>query len=176
MDRPRSPVQDAGRWVRSIPPRWCSPVAKHEERGRLPAVGRDDPARRCLFDCPGRPTRPPRLPPRRATGGGLELPPVHGLLKPARDHTGNPGRSSLLSVTSSMWLWLWLSPSPSFYLLLTRLPPATTTLVIGTPAHLPCVWPLLPPPAAPPWRRRRCPFEPSLAGVGQRRPRGGHGP
>ena len=36
MDRPRSPVQDAGRWVRSIQPLWCPPAAKHEKRGRLP--------------------------------------------------------------------------------------------------------------------------------------------
>ena len=36
MDRPRSPVKDAGRWVRSIQPLWCPPMAKHEERGRLP--------------------------------------------------------------------------------------------------------------------------------------------
>ena len=70
MDQPRSPVQDAGLWVRSIPPLGCSPVAKHEERDCLP-VGRDDPARRCLFDCQWRPTKPPRLPPRRPEGGGL---------------------------------------------------------------------------------------------------------
>ena len=43
MDRPRSPVQDAGRWVRSIPPLGCSPVAKHEERGRLPHLGETTP-------------------------------------------------------------------------------------------------------------------------------------
>ena len=66
MDRPRSPVQDAGRWVRSIPPLWYSPVAKHEERGRLPAVGRDDPACGCLFDCQWRLIQPPRSPPRRS--------------------------------------------------------------------------------------------------------------
>ncbi len=45
MDRPRSPVKDAGLWLRSIQPLGCPPVAKHEERGRLPTVGRDDPAR-----------------------------------------------------------------------------------------------------------------------------------
>ena len=45
MDRPRSPVKDAGLWVRSIQPLGCPPVAKHEEPGRLPsAVGRDAPA------------------------------------------------------------------------------------------------------------------------------------
>ena len=36
MDRPRSPVKDAGLWLRSIQPLGCPPVAKHEERGRLP--------------------------------------------------------------------------------------------------------------------------------------------
>ena len=55
MDRPRSPVKDAGLWVWSIQPLGCPPVAKHEERGRLPLVGRDDPARWILFDCQGRP-------------------------------------------------------------------------------------------------------------------------
>ena len=38
MDRPRSLVQDAGLWLRSIQPLWCPPVAKHEERGRLPRI------------------------------------------------------------------------------------------------------------------------------------------
>ena len=42
MDRPRSPVQDAGLWVRSIPPLGCSPVAKHEERG-APPLGETTP-------------------------------------------------------------------------------------------------------------------------------------
>ena len=32
----------------------------------------------------GGPTEPPRLPPRRALGSGPGLPPVHGLLQPAR--------------------------------------------------------------------------------------------
>ena len=43
MDRPRSLVQDAGLWVRSIQPLWCSPAAKHEERGRLPLLGETTP-------------------------------------------------------------------------------------------------------------------------------------
>ena len=87
MDRPRSPVQDAGRWVRSIQPLWCPPVAKHEERGRPPAVGRDDPARWRLFDCQWRLIEPPQLPPRRPLGAGPRLPPVHRLLQPARHGT-----------------------------------------------------------------------------------------
>ena len=71
MDRPRSLVKDADRWLRSIQPLRCPPAAKHEERGRLPAVGRDDPARWRLFDCQWRPIKPPELPPRRATGAGF---------------------------------------------------------------------------------------------------------
>ena len=86
MDRPRSPVKNAGLWLRSIQPLRCSSAAKHEERGSLPAVGRDDPARWRLFDCHWRPIKPPRLPPRRAWGGGLGLLPVHRLLQPARGH------------------------------------------------------------------------------------------
>ena len=85
MDRPRSPVQDAGRWVRSIPPLWCLLVDKHEEWGRLPADGRDGPARWRLFDCQWRLTQPPGYSPRRASGRGLGLLlPVHRLLQPAR--------------------------------------------------------------------------------------------
>ena len=85
MDRPRSPVQDAGRWVRSIQPLGCLPVDKHEERGRLPAVGRDSPARGCLFDCQRRLTQPPGFSPRPAwEGGPWDLSPVHRLLQPAR--------------------------------------------------------------------------------------------
>ena len=86
MDRPRSQVQDAGIWVRSIQPLGCPPVAKHEKRGRLPFVGRDDPARWRLFDCQRQPHRAAWVnatPPGRAAGFGLS--PVHGLLKPARD-------------------------------------------------------------------------------------------
>ena len=85
MDRPRSPVQDAGRWVRSIPPLGCSPLAKHEERGRLPSLGETAP----LFVAysivsSGPPSRPGcRCATLRAAGFGL-LPPVHRLLQPAR--------------------------------------------------------------------------------------------
>ena len=43
MDRPRSLVKDAGLWVRSIQPLWCRPVAKHNERGRLPPLGETTP-------------------------------------------------------------------------------------------------------------------------------------
>ena len=67
MDRPRSLVQDAGLWLRSIQPLGCPPVAKHEERGRLPRNWERRP--RSLapirLSCQGRPTQPPRLPPRR---------------------------------------------------------------------------------------------------------------
>ena len=43
MDRPRSLDKDAGRWVRSIQPLGGPPVAKHEERGRLPLLGETTP-------------------------------------------------------------------------------------------------------------------------------------
>jgi len=67
MDRPRSRVQDAGRGVRSIPPGVRSPVAKHEERGRLPAVGRDEPRSLAPIRLSGGgPVEPPRLSLRRA--------------------------------------------------------------------------------------------------------------
>ena len=72
MDRPRSLVKDAGIWVRSIQPLECPPVAKHEERGRLPRNWERRP--RSLtpirLSCQGRPTEPPRLPPRRFLGSG----------------------------------------------------------------------------------------------------------
>ena len=47
MDRPRSPVKDAGRVGAVHSAAWVviAGRAKHEERGRLPAFGRDDPAR-----------------------------------------------------------------------------------------------------------------------------------
>ena len=131
MDRPRSPVKDAGRWVRSIPPLWCLLVDKHEERGRLPAVGRDDPARGSLFDCqwaatmsrPGsrraalQAARPGTY--RRFTGCSYR--PVAA---------GNSRCSLLLCFTSSML-------SPTYCPLLTWLPPVTKVApAIGLP-HFP---------------------------------------
>ena len=61
MDRPRSPVQDAGLWVRSIPPLGCPPVAKHEERGRLPRSWERRPRSLAPIRLSGqwRPTEPP---------------------------------------------------------------------------------------------------------------------
>ena len=86
MDRPRSPVKDAGLWVRSIQPLRCPPVAKHEERGRLPRRWERRPrslmpirlsgaALRSCPDC--------RRSVLRATGRGC--PPVPRLLQPGRD-------------------------------------------------------------------------------------------
>ena len=89
MDRPRSlvQVQDAGLWVRSIQPLGCPPVAKHEERGRLSTVGRDDPARWRLFDCQVRGSPLSRPGCRRAAfwAASPGLSPVHRLVQPARD-------------------------------------------------------------------------------------------
>ncbi len=64
--------------MRSIQPLGCSPVAKHEERGRLPTVGRDDPARWRLFDCQVSGGQETAAPPGRAAS--------FGLLPPARDY------------------------------------------------------------------------------------------
>ncbi len=72
MDRPRSLVKDAGLWLRSIQPLGCPPVAKHEERGRLPLSWERRPRSLApirLSD-QGQPIEPPWLPPRRALGGG----------------------------------------------------------------------------------------------------------
>ena len=84
MDRPRSPVKDAGRWVRSIQPLWCPPTAKHEERGRLPCWERRPrslaPIRLSLAAHQAAPVEPATL---YAAGPGSL--PVHRLLQPALD-------------------------------------------------------------------------------------------
>ena len=43
MDRPRSPVQDAGRWCGPFRRLDVRRVVKHEERGRLPQLGETTP-------------------------------------------------------------------------------------------------------------------------------------
>ena len=84
MDRPRSLVKDADRWLRSIQPLWCPPAAKHEERGRLPRWERRPrslaPIRLSLAAHQAAPVDLAAL---RAAGPGFL--PVHRLLQPARD-------------------------------------------------------------------------------------------
>ena len=72
MDRPRSLDKDAGIWVRSIQPLGCSPVEKHNERGRLPRSWERRPRSLMPIRLSGqwRPIEPPRLLPRRSLGGG----------------------------------------------------------------------------------------------------------
>ena len=72
MDRPRSLVQDAGLWLRSIQPLGCPPLAKHEERGRLTHSWERRPRSLMPIRLSGqwRPIEPPNLPPRRSLGGG----------------------------------------------------------------------------------------------------------
>ena len=86
MDRPRSPVKDAGLWLRSIPPFGCSPVAKHEERGRLPRYWERRPRSLAPIGLSGAAHRAARVaaaPPGKAAGFGMLLP-VRQLLQPAR--------------------------------------------------------------------------------------------
>ena len=104
MDRTRSPVEDAGRWVRSIPPLGCAPGGETRRAGLPPPpLGETTPLVDAYSIVSGGPPCRPRG--RRALGcyrrlAGCSNGPVI---------TGNPGCSLLKLITSLMWLWSWLS-------------------------------------------------------------------
>ena len=72
MDRPRSPVEDAGRWVRSIPPLGCCAGWQNTKSGAAsPQLGETAPLADAYSIVGGDPTEPPRLPPRALLATGL---------------------------------------------------------------------------------------------------------
>ncbi len=115
MDRPRSLIQDAGLWVRSIQPLWCSPGCKTGRAGPPPPpLGETTQLVGAYSIVISGPTEPIRLPPAALWAAGLNYCRFIGSFKRPvveRDSGLRPLRStsSLFSLIRRLLL-TWLLP------------------------------------------------------------------